>query len=118
MREDHGQLRAHAIEESSHRPRQIDGHVSHVDALAEQRLRTRATGGRDRGQHQRDVGKPLEQRLDQRFGRLHFTDRNRMHPDATTRDRGAETEALRKTLPVTAVAEAAQRQRPREERRQ
>ena len=52
--EDHGEPRLHAPEEAPHRSRQVDGHVTHVDALLEQRLRARATRRRDGREYQRN----------------------------------------------------------------
>ncbi len=116
--EDDRELRLHALEETAHRTRQIDGHVAHVDACAEQGLGARATGGRDRGQHQRDVGETLEQRFDERHSPPALRPPTPRAPRCCViAHRRAEAESLRESPPVDAVAKAAQRQRADPQRR-
>ena len=110
--EDDRELRPHALEEAAHRARQVDGHVAHVDAEPNIAL-ARA----------RPVGVTVVSTSGMSGKRLSSASTSGTAACTSPTDTACtqmlrwsgtfrpEAEALRKSLPVAAIAKAAQRQR-------
>ena len=114
--EDHRQPRLHAPEKAAYRPRQIEGHVTHLRNVAEQRPRPCGPGGGERGDGERQLGMGPSERAHQRCARLYLADRYRVHPHAAGCWGGAEAEALAEVVPVGTVPQPAPQQQQRHQR--